>query len=247
MPSSQRQEARRGYTVLELVVTIMIIGILASVAIASTRKTLQSNEEHGAERRLQFILNEARNSGLALASASGTTQVNTIDPSCPPEVNAVAGIPSGQAAVVIDVGATTCANPNPGSPYGLCDVVTWVAYVLRSPGGADPPNFSIACRKVEFSDAESNNVMSGEFVRGLRFDKTRMNVQPSPLGTANRYVITYDSRGFVSNVPGGAAAIKIGTVDRINAKPNGWVVLASGHACRDANPTSMALVQCQGK
>jgi prepilin-type N-terminal cleavage/methylation domain-containing protein len=125
------RKAAEGFTLIEVMVAVVILGILSSLAAASFIRQQQESRFRSAVRRVVAVLHEGRTAALSLGAASGTPRVVGVG-NCPIEML------GGQPVVVVD---TTAGAPT----------LTWISRVDRTPGVV-PPTFTINCRTETFEE-----------------------------------------------------------------------------------------------
>lgn len=205
------RRAAEGFTLIEVMVAVVILGILASLAAASFIQQQQESRFRSAVRRVMAVLQEGRSAALTLGAASGTPRVIGIG-NCPVEMM------GGQPVVVVDT--------TPGGP-----TLTWISRIDRTPGIV-PPTFTINCRTETFDD----------FRGSLELEAAGTQLG----GVGPRFLVQYDSRGFLSPVPAGpfpGVARILASSPQVPNRRQAVLVLASGVACLEGNGGG----QCRGQ
>ncbi|MBI2376775.1 MAG: prepilin-type N-terminal cleavage/methylation domain-containing protein [Deltaproteobacteria bacterium] len=196
----------RGFTLLEIVIVIAIISIAASTSLPLFDRLRADQGFFAGVKNLASVVAEARSAAIQLGSALSTTRATYVDSTmvthCPAEFNGSNSPPVvGRAAMVVDSNSNT---------------VTFVSEISRS-NSAMPPTYLFKCETRDFTKAYDGQV----------------TIKASPATnlasvSTGRYLLTFDSRGFVTNLPGPVAAIGLESADGRKARV---LILGSGLSC----------------
>ena len=224
---TSRRTGAKGFSLTELLVVVALIAVMVGMAQVLFFQQQRLDRSRAANRQMVHLANEARNSALLLGSAAGTTRVQIPSVAgvraCPIEFSADAlGTTRGRPALVVDMATASVT------------VIDRIERFAVTPAPANNPlgafNYNIYCRTVDFREefrAVAFNANAATLSTGaVRFRPA----ESSPANpTNNRYVLTYDSRGFINSLPNATAAIAMQDAQTLLIQR--ILVMASGYAC----------------
>jgi prepilin-type N-terminal cleavage/methylation domain-containing protein len=166
-PSRMRRSnahRRRGFTLIEMMVVVALVGVMAAIAGANLRGQQTRSRFRSSVRELNGLIREARSNAVSLAGAS-TLPNAIINNNCPASMVATPGVNINATTGVVTVlerVRVAARVDGGGNPTGLCQASGRCAISSSSClGDADCPPFpeyTIFCRQENFRDIYRNEV-----------------------------------------------------------------------------------------
>ena len=126
---------RRAFTIVELTVTICILGVISAIAMPSVGKLLDSIHVRGAVLEIESLFSGARHIAIA-RSAQTTVDIDTVD-----------------QAIYVSVGVDTLRKREIGKDHGVRLSATRVRMSYSATGmGYGAANLSVFVRRSSFVD-----------------------------------------------------------------------------------------------
>jgi prepilin-type N-terminal cleavage/methylation domain-containing protein len=126
---------RHAFTIVELTVTICILGVISAIAIPSVGKLLDSIHVHGAVLEIESLFSGARHIAIA-RSAQTTVDIDTVD-----------------QAIYVSVGVDTLRKREIGKDHGVRLSATRERMSYSATGmGYGAANLSVSVRRSSFVD-----------------------------------------------------------------------------------------------
>ena len=126
---------RRAFTIVELTVTICILGVISAIAMPSVGKMLDSIHVRGAVLEIESLFSGARHIAIA-RSAQATVDIDTVD-----------------QAIYVSVGVDTLRKREIGKDHGVRLSATRVRMSYSATGmGYGAANLSVFVRRSSFVD-----------------------------------------------------------------------------------------------
>jgi len=126
---------RHAFTIVELTVTICILGVISAIAMPSVGKLLDSIHVHGAVLEVESLFSGARHIAIA-RSAQTTVDIDTVD-----------------QAIYVSVGVDTLRKREIGKDHGVRLSATRVRMSYSATGmGYGAANLSVSVRRSSFVD-----------------------------------------------------------------------------------------------
>ncbi|HEX9383199.1 MAG TPA: prepilin-type N-terminal cleavage/methylation domain-containing protein [Gemmatimonadaceae bacterium] len=126
---------RHAFTIVELTVTICILGVISAIAMPSVGKLLDSIHVHGAVLEIESLFSGARHIAIA-RSAQATVDIDTVD-----------------QAIYVSVGVDTLRKREIGKDHGVRLSATRVRMSYSATGmGYGAANLSVSVRRSSFVD-----------------------------------------------------------------------------------------------
>jgi len=126
---------RHAFTIVELTVTICILGVISAIAMPSVGKLLDSIHVRGAVLEIESLFSGARHIAIA-RSAQATVDIDTVD-----------------QAIYVSVGVDTLRKREIGKDHGVRLSATRVRMSYSATGmGYGAANLSVSVRRSSFVD-----------------------------------------------------------------------------------------------
>ena len=126
---------RHAFTIVELTVTICILGVISAIAMPSVGKLLDSIHVRGAVAEIETLFSGARHIAIA-RSAQTTVDIDTVD-----------------QAIYVSVGVDTLRKREIGNDHGVRLSATRVRMSYSATGmGYGAANLSVSVRRSSFVD-----------------------------------------------------------------------------------------------
>ncbi|MFO0728457.1 MAG: prepilin-type N-terminal cleavage/methylation domain-containing protein [Myxococcota bacterium] len=210
-----RASRPRGFTLIEMMIVVAIIGIAAALAVDSLSRNTRREQWRGAVRQVVGLVNEARSTAILLGNApgpAGLSRVTDADGDCAAAL--LGGLPDMTATPGLAINAAThnavlISRVTPTFPAG-------------GVGLSRAPVYDIDCRTVNLDRDFGRSFQVG--VVGWQNDGTN-------------YFVTFDGRGMMT---GGGAPVRGLEIyetapaagnPRVNGATQTVLVLGSGQPC----------------
>lgn len=209
----------RGYSLLELMITLVIVGIMVGMAQIAFLRMQQQSTARDAMRKVVSLAREARANAILLGAAAGTNRVT--NGNCPAEFFTPLALPltGGFSGFLVDYNAAPDGAEN--NSRGMS--VTYIARIRMTTNANTLPVYEIFCATENFTYSYKGNVI---------FDQP--DSIPAP-GLGNLMVLRFDSRGFLVNVNTNVVTIAMEETRGRQAQQN-VLITGAGFSCLENSP-----------
>lgn len=203
----RRSPRRSGFTLIEIMVVVAIIGVASALAIDTLSRSSQREQWRGAVRGLLGLVNEARGQAMLLGNAPGPAGIGRV-------TDADGDCATGGVDFTVNPGLAI----NQGTMVAILIDHIIPTFPPGGPGLSRAPTFEIECRTINLRSIYRN---------GFNFAGV-----PTWQNDGTNFAITFDGRGMVTGNVAPVSALRVDANPVTNAADRQTIlVMGSGQSC----------------